>query len=776
MATPTKTHTWRFFRAGGVDQVRLDSGADIVNLEHLDQKLWVVLSCPVAGSEFDEKTLALLDGDEDGHVRVPEIKAATKWIGKVLKNADGLIKAQDGVPLDVIDDSTDEGRAILASAKQILANLGKTESKVITVADAMETEKIFSLTPFNGDGVVPAELVPDEGIRKVATDMLACVGSVPDRSGKPGFDSAKLEEFFAELKAFSDWSSIGEKDGTVLAFGKDTPAVAAAFGEVRSKVDDYFARCRLAAFDTRAANALNMEESAYLKLAAQDLNITADEVRNFPLAMIEGGKPLPLKTGINPAWHEAIEKLAALVGLGGKESITESEWSAVKQKVAPFAAWASAKTGAKVEKLGIDWVRQILDSGAKDALAELIANDKAVEAQMDAITSVERLTRLYRDLHQLLCNFVSFTDFYSQKRPAIFQVGSLYIDSRAADLCMAVNDAGRHSTFAVKAGAYLVYCDCTRPGGKKMSVAAAVTDGDSDELFVGRNCIFYDRKGLDWNAQITRIVDQPISIRQAFFSPYKKFVRMLEEMLAKRAAAAEAESDKMVAAAAAATAQPSTVAKSGDFDPFGAPAAAAAPAPAAPAAAKFDVGAVAALGVGVGAIGGALATVGAVAGELGWKIIFAIAGIILMISGPSMLLAYMKLRKRNLGPLLDANGWAINTAVKINVPFGAALTHMCKMPAGAERSTEDPYAIEPSPWIGRIKKYIRRAKVLIILAILVFIAYFVIDRFAPLFEAKKVMYKILGRPEPVQVVAPVPNSNPAPTAAPAAAPLEAGKK
>ena len=746
MSNSTNQHTWRFFRAGGVDQVRIETGADIVNLEHLDQKLWVVLSCPVAGSEFDEETLALLDSDKDGQVRVPEIKAATKWVGSVLKNADGVVKGVDGVPLAIIDDSKDEGRAILASAKQILANLGKADSAVITVADAMETEKIFSLTPFNGDGVVPPELIEDAGLKKVSTDLMACVGSVPDRSGKPGFDTAKLEEFFAELKAFSDWSATGEKDGTVLAFGKQTPAVASALAAVRVKVDDFFGRCRLAAFDARAANALNTEESAYLKLAAQDMNITADEVKSFPLAMIEAGKSLPLTTSINPAWHEAILKFAELAGLAGKESLSEAEWLAIKAKVAPYETWSGAKAGAKVEKLGIEWVRQILDSGAKDALADLIARDKAVETEMNSIAKVERLTRFYRDLHQLLCNFVSFTDFYSQRRPAIFQVGTLYLDSRASDLCMAVNDAGRHSTFAVKAGAYLVYCDCTRPGGLKMSVAAAITDGDSDDLFVGRNCIFYDRKGRDWNAQITKIVDQPISIRQAFFSPYKKFVRMLEEMLAKRAAAAEAESDKLMAATASAAAHPET--KAAEFDPFGAPPAAPAPAAAAPpppAPSKFDVGAVAALGVGVGAIGGALATVGAVAGELGWKVVFAIAGIILMISGPSMLLAYMKLRKRNLGPLLDANGWAINTAVKINVPFGAALTHLCEMPAGAERSTDDPYAVEPSPWPGRIRKFLRRLKWIILLAVIAWIAFFAVDTYGP-YSAQKVIDKVLNRP------------------------------
>ena len=32
----------------------------------------------------------------------------------------------------------------------------------------------------------------------------------------------------------------------------------------------------------------------------------------------------------------------------------------------------------------------------------------------------------------------------------------------------------------------------------------------------------------------------------------------------------------------------------------------------------------------------------------------------LAISGPSMLIAWLKLRQRNIGPILDANGWAVN--------------------------------------------------------------------------------------------------------------------
>ena len=46
---------------------------------------------------------------------------------------------------------------------------------------------------------------------------------------------------------------------------------------------------------------------------------------------------------------------------------------------------------------------------------------------------------------------------------------------------------------------------------------------------------------LNENATITKIVSNPISIRQAFWSPYKKLVRLIEEQIAKRAAAADAD-------------------------------------------------------------------------------------------------------------------------------------------------------------------------------------------------------------------------------------------
>ena len=113
---------------------------------------------------------------------------------------------------------------------------------------------------------------------------------------------------------------------------------------------------------------------------------------------------------------------------------------------------------------------------------------------------------------------------------------------------------------------------------------------------------------------------------------------------------------------------------------------------------KF-AGIFAAIGLAIGAIGTAIASI--LGGFLSlpvWEMPLAIVGIMLAISGPSMLIAFLKLRQRNLGPILDANGWAVNTKASINIPFGSTLTKMAALPKGAERSLIDPFAEKKTPW------------------------------------------------------------------------------
>jgi hypothetical protein len=693
-------HRWKFFRIGGLDQVALETGADLLALGELDQKLWVALSCPVKGLELDEKTLALIDADGDGRIRVPELLAAVRWAASRVKDAGVLLRGRDELPLADIDDSSAEGRILLASARQILLRLGRKDATAIGVADATNTTAIFSASPLNGDGVIPPEATEDPAVQALIKDIIACGGGTADRTGAEGVTAGKIAAFFADLAAYRDWvQSSATKDIALL--GDATEAAVNAIKAVRAKVEDYFVRERLAAYDARAIPALNRSEADYLAVAGKELAAAAPEVGSFPLARIEPGRPLPLVQGVNPAWSAALAALraAAVAPVFGDEktTLTAAEWAELNAKFAPYETWLGSKTGSAVEQLGLARVKDILASPGRQALADLVARDQELEPEFKAISDVERLVRLSRDLRSLLHNFVNFADFYSPVREATFQAGTLFLDSRSTELCIRVESA---SPLAAMSQAYIAYCACTRAGGQAMNIAACFTQGDSDYLFVGRHGVFYDRQGRDWDAVITSIVDNPISIRQAFWSPYKKFIRFIEAQVAKRAAAADAEASGKLASAAERTAN---VDQTKAEPPK-----------------KVDVGMVAAIGVAVtGAISALTLILGYVFGMRAWQYPLVLVGIILVISGPSMIIAWLKLRQRTLGPILEGNGWAVNGRVKINIPFGTALTALAKLPVGARRSLEDPYEDKAA------KRRKRRMIFLLIVAVLAAAAVYV---------------------------------------------------
>lgn len=683
-AAPSR-YVWRFFRAGGFDQVKLETGADLMHLDQLDQKLWVALACPTSGLEFDPKTLALIDTDKDGRIRPPELIAAVQWAGAVLKNPDDLVKGLEPLPLSAINDSTPEGKQLLASARQILANLGHKDAVAISLEHTSDANRIFANTTFNGDGVIIAESADDDATKAVINDIAACVGTVPDRSSKAGIDQAKVDAFFTECAAFDGWMKQAEADAAnIVPAGPATAAASAAVKAIKTKVDDYFGRCRLAAFDPRAAALLNRKEEEYLAVAAKDLSISAAEIADFPLAQVAAIRPLPLKGAINPAHAAAVAALQANAVkplLGDKSELTEADWMALQSKLGAYELWNAAKTGMAVEKLGIKRVRELLAPRVKEAINGLLAKDKALEPEAASIASVEKLVRYVRDLHRLCINFVNFKDLYDGDEPAIFQCGTLYLDQRSCTLCLPVDNPAKHAAMAGLAGAYLAYCDCVRKGtGEKMSIMAVISQGDDDNLMIGRNGIFYDRKGRDYDATVTKLVANPISLRQAFWLPYKKLARFIEEQVAKRAAAADTgASAKMQTAAAGAA----------NIDP--------AKPPEPPK--KIDTGTLAAIGLVLTTLLAALGGIFAAFFKLPlWQMPLAIAGILLAVSIPSMILAWLKLRKRNLGPILDANGWAVNTKARINVPFGASLTAVAKLPPGAKRDLSDPFADKRQPW------------------------------------------------------------------------------
>ena len=654
MKKPANTsYPWKFASVGGTVRVNIQSGEDIRHLGELDRKLWTVLSCPTSGLEFDETTLKLIDVDKDGKIRVDEVIKTAQWLTRILKNADDLLKENDSLPLDGFNTEDPDGARLQASARQILKNL-QLEKDSISLEDTADNVKIFAQTQFNGDGIITPASAPDEATAKLI-ETIAGIASAIDRSGVPGITAEHVEAFYAACADFQAWMAAGTKD--VFPYGDKTADALAAVNAIKDKVADYFMRCKLIGFDAASAEAVDVSVA---KIAAIEGNLAAatDQIALQPLAKPAADGKLVLKA-VNPAWKGAIDAVVSLVGIKN-EALDEAEWAAILGTFAPYVAWMDAKKGAEVEALGLDCVKAILKEDKKAVLLELIEKDKAEEANALSIEEVDKVLRLNKHFYRFLNNYVVLADFYDPERKAIFQAGRLYIDQRSTDLCVKV--AGPAPEISSLSGMYILYCSCVSEKlGKSFNIAAVLTDGDVDGLREGKNAVFYDRDGNDYTAKVVAIVDNPISIRQAFWTPYRKLARMINDRIDKKAAEKNEKSMSGLTSAA----DTATEGK----------------APAVP----FDIGKFAgifaAIGMAVGLVGAALAgVVSALKGITFWQILLILGVLMLLISGPSMFIAWRKIRRRDLGPVLNANGWAINAAALVRAKFGKTLTSLAQFP------------------------------------------------------------------------------------------------
>ena len=675
-----KKYKWEYANIGGSSRVKISTGEDLAHLQELDPKMWTVLSCPVTGLEIDSKSLAYMDCDGDGKIRINDVICMSKWLTGAVNDVNILVEGVDHIELSKFNQDTDAGKKLYNSAKQILENLGK-EGDVISLADTKDTTAIFAKTRSNGDGVVTEASADDPQEKAAIAAAVAALGGVADRSGEMGVDTAMVETFYKALADYIAW-----KEAEVAApYGDKTDAVIAAYNALDAKVKDFFVRSKLAAFSPDSKGSLDVQTSRIEAISAENLTGKTEDIATYPIARVTGKSEIDLTAPVNPAWTAQFE-LVKNAAFADKKVLTEADWAEVGASFNAYTSWKAAKAGAAVESLGLEGAKEFIAQDKKAAILQLIANDAALAEEASNIQMVDKFLHCLRDFYRLVRNFVTLHDFYNRDIPAIFQSGRLLIDQRECRFCMNVTDMAKHNASAATSGMFLVYCDCTtkvKPG--KITIVAAVTVGEIGDLIVGKNAIYYDNAGVEWDAVITKIIDNPISIAQSFWSPYRRMAKAVENLISKNAADKDAKI--MSDATAKINAAPKAVPASPD----------AKPAEAAP----FDIGKFAgifaALGMALGMIGTALASLAKGIFMLKWwQLLLALVGIMLVISGPAMVMAWLKLRRRNIAPLLTANGWAVNAASKISIPFGETLTDAAKYP---KLKLKDPYAkVGLAPW------------------------------------------------------------------------------
>ena len=679
-------------KLGGSYQLVIEKPEDLERISELDPARWMATSVPLEGLTCDQAFLNYIDYDRNGRVRADELKAALGWTLRVLADRSRMAEGSASLRLAAIDVSHAEGAAIRASAEQILKNLGVDtgDDAEITLEHVRDRKKILGSGAANGDGIIPPKAVDDEELAGFISDIMETQGPVADASGTEGVGAEGLKKFIAEAEAYLEWSAAAElPDGAestdVLVWGAETAPAATAIAAVRDKLDEFFSLCALTRVDARVADRAPLGDAELAALDLTDRRAIDDRTAALPISPPTPDEALHLDSRINPAWRPALadfeEKVLARALGPGRSTLERADWERVKSEFSGYFEWQAGKKGASVEKLGGGKLRAYADGGLAAKLQEMIEQDREVADELRQMENVEKLVLCQRWLMEFCNNFVSFPFLYDPSKRSLVEYGTLIMDGRRFGLCVRVTDRAEHKLVAQHSHIYLIYLEITGKKGdedEKFEVAAAVTRGSTALLCVGKRGIFYTTDGREFDARIVEVIDNPVGLKEAVKRPFKRLGAFVGKQIERLTASGYEQFE-------------SSVGKGLTEAGTAAQGAATSPGAAKPAGGGAGMGLLlVGGGIGVGMIGSAVAKLIAVLASLSLgAVLKAFAVVFLVIATPTLIVAYVKLRRRNISMLLEACGWAVNAQMRLTRRLGRLFTSSPALPPGARKRRAD---------------------------------------------------------------------------------------
>ena len=643
-------HRHAFFRTARTTQVALTCGADIEHLADLDRTYWAILSRPTYIEGRADFLACDLDTNGDGRIRMPEVLAAIEWLKPRIASFDRLFLPYEGLVKEDFRDDTPEGKAL----SDLLAKVAPDGTPIPLDTLFKQRTKVCGAEPCY-PGKVPFTCGCDPTVERRILDVaetLWCCN--PGISGEEELGRKEFEEGVKTVDQGLAWVAAKPKS----PYNDD--ADFATFCALQEPIDAYFRACETLRYDP-ASTVLTHDPALPLDKA--------------PLALPSAeAKGLPLRDGINPEWREELTRVSKWVAA---DTLTPEAWQRLKADFAPLTAWYDDPEFlprrddflAFVDSDDKEQIEDLTNPEIRATLLRLIEESEAKVKLSATYDELQRFASLRGGLLRFLRNFVNVSDLYPPVADPLFLCGKLFMDGRIASLCFPVANGGEkaHAALAAPARCCLVYCTLERKEQTNRTILAVFTAGTVGALTVGKRGLFVDLNGNDWEATVSHVAITTISLWEAFFAPWRKIGEVCSETVQKLIGGRGDTATAVVTAAAVTKTQ----AAAGTPTTAAAPAAKATP----PASNASQMASVATLGISLSFLASAAAAIAsAVTHAPLWKTGSVVLGIILVVSIPSVILAWIRLRNRDLAPILNASGWAVNRAIGLTPRLGRFFT------------------------------------------------------------------------------------------------------
>lgn len=645
----------KFIHLGKSYQLSIDTPSALKEIVALDESLWAISSAPIDAYLIDQAFLKYVDSDANGRIRTDEIKDVVRWCMDTLTDLSCFSESKPEIETDFINDASTDGPGLKITINYV-AEQYKTDGKVTSLDNVRLCMKEIRSKPLNGDGVVVPESSTDAEISAYIAAAIKATGGTPDISGATGVNLAQLETFRDAIKAFLEWKKNGAEDGPAMPLGAATPKAWDVMKKYEEKLDKFFLVARFRDFDpTNSARFISASAAA---------DTAGDALGAAPIAKPDDNGALPLTgAAINPIYRGLINELVAAVVtpiLGeGVSALTEAEWNKIKATLAPYGAYLASKQGAIVEGFAKADLEKWTDEKYHVAIVELTAIDQDIANRAAALNKLEKLILCRMHLIEFVNNYVNLSKLYDPVASALFECGSAVIDGRWFNMAIPVADVNAHSAIAKNSGIFIIYLDVI-PNDKSpaLKVAMPATSGTRGNLSVGKRGVFFDLKGAEHDAVITKIVEAPISLREAMLAPFKK----VGDFLIGKIEGKSANAEKSLLATVDSTTKTPPAAQGGNSP------------------ANMMMG----LSLSFAALGSSLAFITKSLGGMDiWTIIQGLAVAFFAVLVPIVVVALIKMARQDLSLILEGCGWAVNQRMRLTRKLRKQFTSKAAYPREA---------------------------------------------------------------------------------------------
>jgi hypothetical protein len=654
-------------------QKELKTIKDIENVLTLDEAHWATTGVSNNALNCDNTFIDYVDIDNNKRVMCFEVTNSIKWLFKILKDRQSILDTSDILKLESINTDEKEGKAIHDSVKQILKKLRNSKEQQVSLKQVRKIKEDVSKTAISEAGVVLKEASEDDKIKELISSVIKTLGGVPHPSGKEGINKEKFDEFTKTAKVYLKWHeksviSSGEKETEIMPLGLNTLKAYKSFIKIHEKIDHFFSLCKVLSFTKRAKKITdNIAKTAEGKTqeTSAPLNINSKEVienylKESPLANPNLEQELVFSEIINFYYEDAvknfIEDVIKPFKITPADRLSYRQWITIREKMAGHRKWQNSKQGAKVESIAVDKLREFTEEEFISKVHKLIEESIDTALVLDEIRNVEKLILFQIWMMKFLNNFVYFPYLYDPQKRALFEMGTLVMDGRRFTLSVQVDNHEKHMQFSKQSNMFILYVNVLSSTEKKYEVAVPVTSGGKGNLYIGKRGIFQDTNKTDWDAEIIGIVENPISLKEAFSTPFKKLGKLINAKIEELKSAAETQLDTVVKGSETPPVQTQQTDNKGIGNLF--------------------MGG----GIAIAAIGSAMAFITKTLSEVEWHtILFTILGAVSAVLLPTFISAFIKLKKRDLSAILEASGWAVNARMKLTFKLGKFFTQRPKI-------------------------------------------------------------------------------------------------